>query len=95
MIDTARAALITLTNMPGYAVLIDIFELQVARLEQAVLETNPAKESEVLAAHRVAVGARWAFEEGKKAVDREVSAKEGEKPLTQKEMEELYIKSLQ
>lgn len=93
--DTAKAALVTLVNMPGYQVLLDIFEQQICALEVAVFQTNPAHVEEVLAAHRVAVGARWAFEEAKKAVERAATLPEQQKPLTQKEQEELYIKSLQ
>jgi hypothetical protein len=96
MTDPAtRAALFAITSMPGYPLLMDIFEFQILKLEQAVFNTNPANESEVIAAHRVAVGARWAFEEAKKDIARKLASAEGEKVLTQKEQEELYIKSLQ
>jgi hypothetical protein len=93
---TKRAGLITLVNLPGFATLLEIFNEQCVALERAVFEIDPADGERIQAGQRVAVGARWAFEEMKKRVSREVNeqVEANQKPLSQKEQDELYLKSL-
>jgi len=93
---TKRAGLLTIVHMPGFATLLEIFNEQCVVLERAVFQVDPADESRITAAQRVAVGARWAFEEMKNQVSREVNEAvvANQKPMNRQEEDELYLKSL-
>lgn len=95
-IDTSIASLIAVRNLPGYKCIMEIFLIQIERLEREVFKVNPKDTDEVLAAQRVAVGARWAYEEANKAIDlliRQAQLAEAP-PLTREQEDEIHMKGL-
>jgi hypothetical protein len=90
------ANLLAVRNLPGYAVIFEIFEGEVKRLEAEVFNIPPQNEQEVIAAHRVAVGARWTMDEARKKIEglvtQAVQQPAGE--LTREQFDELYLQSL-
>jgi len=94
MEQTKIQSLAQVASMPGYQVLREVFEAQLKKLESAVFQIRPQNTEEVLAAQRVAVGARFALEETFEEVARLVNPAMQQRILTQKELDELYLKSL-
>jgi hypothetical protein len=90
------ASLVSIYNLPGYQVIFEFLEAECATLERAVFETDPADDARVVAAHRVAVGARWAVTEAKKKIERTVSEAGGNAPppLSREQEDEIYLRGL-
>lgn len=90
------ANLLAVTNLPGYEVILEIFEEQCVRLEAAVFAVNPTDTAQVITAHRIAVAARWTLDETKKRITN-LSSQAARKvsDMTREEQDELYLKSLQ
>ena len=95
--DDKAAALLAVTNHPGYLLILQVFEIQIERLERQVFSIEPGQTEAVLAAQRVAVGARWAYSEALKAIELLIKqARQAEvKEMTRQEEDDLHIKGLQ
>jgi len=92
--DTKKLALVSLVQMPGYAVLLQYFTEGCKNLEIDMLNTPPADEKAVLAAHREAVGAWKLFKEVTARISRDVGEMLPKPELTEKELEELHLSHL-
>lgn len=96
MENSRLASLLAIINLPGYRVLCDYFEQEIRKIEREVFDITPEEGDKVLAAHRVALGARWAYERTIKRIEQDISGllKEEKPPLTQQEEDDLHIKGL-
>jgi hypothetical protein len=95
--ESKLAALISIINLPGYAVLCEYFQREIRTMENEVFKISPEEKEHVLAAHRVALGARWAFDLTMKKIDADVRrALEEQKPqLTEAQLDELHVRTLE
>jgi len=95
--DARIANLLAVYNLPGYRVVLDYFEGACAQLEKEVFDVNPGDPGLVIAAQRVAVGARWMLKRVTQQIQTDCEkAIDGQpRPMTKEEEAELYLKSLQ
>lgn len=92
--QASRAALAAMMQMPGWQVFKNLFEFQVVLLERGVFSVDPAQKEEVLANHRMAVGARLLYDNTLRDLDNKLKPETKQPQLTQKELEEIHIANL-
>jgi len=85
-----------LVSLPGYQIILEYFEQGAKDLEADLLNTDPTKPEEIVARHRIVNGGWRLYHETRARIAADVAkiVEPEPEPLTEKEKEELYLKSL-
>lgn len=96
MDKTKLLVLAQLVALPGYRILLEYFEQGARDLEADLLNADPTKPEEIVARHRIVNGGWRLYHETKARIARDVASVIEPEPaeLTEREKEELYLKSL-